>query len=581
MRDLADAADVLDAVGLREAEIAVEAVADVVAVEQEGVAAERVEAALDQVGDRRLARSGEAGEPEDAGALALLRGVGGAGDVDLLPVDVGGAADGLVDHAGGDGGVGLAIDEDEAAERGAVGVAFEDEGAVGADLDDADVVDREGGGGAGAAGGDVDDVARRLERGDDGLGGELEEVAAAGDQRRGVHPDDRGDEGVGDLGRAGGGGDDVAAGAVDLVGEDQGDRGAGVGARALAVGTEDARDGGGAAGGDDADLVADRDAAGGDEAGEAAEVLVGAVDPLHGHAERPVGGGGDLDRLEMGEQRRSVVPGHRGGGVDDVGAGQARQRDGGDPVDADRAREVAIVGDDRVEGRLVVADEVHLVHREHDVADADELDEVAVAAGLREDALARVDQDDGEVGGRRAGDHVAGILLVAGGVGDDELARRGGEEAVGDVDGDALLALRRQPVDEEGEVEVGALRAGARGIGGERVELVGEDGARIVEEATDQRRLAVVDRAAGDEAQHRLGGVARQVRVDVARDERVGGIGVRGTHQKYPSRFFFSMLAAWSWSMTRPWRSEVVVSSISWITAGRVSAVLSTAPDSG
>ena len=33
--------------------------------------------------------------------------------------------------------------------------------------------------------------------------------------------------------------------------------------------------------------------------------------------------------------------------------------------------------------------------------------------------------------------------------------------------------------------------------------------------------------------------------------------------------------------MTRPWRSEVVVRSISWMISGSVAAVLSTAPVSG
>ena len=55
LRDLGDAADVLDPVGVGEAEVAVEAVADVVAVEQVGVAAARVQLLLDEVGDRRLA----------------------------------------------------------------------------------------------------------------------------------------------------------------------------------------------------------------------------------------------------------------------------------------------------------------------------------------------------------------------------------------------------------------------------------------------------------------------------------------------------------------------------------------------
>ena len=57
------------------------------------------------------------------------------------------------------------------------------------------------------------------------------------------------------------------------------------------------------------------------------------------------------------------------------------------------------------------------------------------------DAVARVDQQDRDVGRRRAGRHVARVLLVARRVGEDELAPRRGEVAVGDVDGDALLAL--------------------------------------------------------------------------------------------------------------------------------------------
>jgi hypothetical protein len=43
---------------------------------------------------------------------------------------------------------------------------------------------------------------------------------------------------------------------------------------------------------------------------------------------------------------------------------------------------------------------------------------------------------------------------VAGGVGDDELALLGGEEAVGDVDRDALLALGRQARRQQREVDV-------------------------------------------------------------------------------------------------------------------------------
>ncbi len=52
------------------------------------------------------------------------------------------------------------------------------------------------------------------------------------------------------------------------------------------------------------------------------------------------------------------------------------------------------------------------------------------------------------------GHHVARVLDVAGRVGDDELPQWGGEVAVGDVDGDALLALGPQAVGEQGQVGV-------------------------------------------------------------------------------------------------------------------------------
>ena len=139
-----------------------------------------------------------------------------------------------------------------------------------------------------------------------------------------------------------------------------------------------------------------------------------------------------------------------------------------------------------------------------------------MAPGLRQHALARVDQDHRQVRGRGAGDHVARVLLVAGGVGDDELAPLGGEEAVGDVDGDALLALGRQAVDQQGEVDVAALRA-RPASSRPRAPPAGRRRASC--ESYSSRpisvRLAVVDAAAGDEAQQVLCSCA-QVGVDVA-----------------------------------------------------------------
>ena len=56
-------------------------------------------------------------------------------------------------------------------------------------------------------------------------------------------------------------------------------------------------------------------------------------------------------------------------------------------------------------------------------------------------------------------------------------------------------------------------------VGLERRELVLEEHLRLVQQAADQRALAVVDAAAGDEAQQALVLVRVEVRVDVLGDE--------------------------------------------------------------
>ena len=123
-------------------------------------------------------------------------------------------------------------------------------------------------------------------------------------------------------------------------------------------------------------------------------------------------------------------------------------------VDAGLVGEGAIIGDDRVEPRLIVADQVHLVDREHDVADAEQMGEDGCAAGSAVSTPLRASiRMTARSAVEAPVDHVARILLVAGRVGDDELALVGREEAVGDVDGDALLALGGEAVDEQGEIE--------------------------------------------------------------------------------------------------------------------------------
>jgi hypothetical protein len=164
---------------------------------------------------------------------------------------------------------------------------------------------------------------------------------------------------------------------------------------------------------------------------------------------------------------------------------------------------------------------------------------------------------------------------VARGVGDDELALLAGEEAVRDVDRDPLLAFGDQAVEQQREVEIPLLGAEAQRVALERREVVLEDQLGLPQQAADERALAVVDAAAGDEAQEALVALLSQVGLDVV--DRDGGRDA----QKYPSCFLRSIEPLWSWSIRRPCRSEVRARNISRMISGSVSASLSTAPLSG
>lgn len=120
-------------------------------------------------------------------------------------------------------------------------------------------------------------------------------------------------------------------------------------------------------------------------------------------------------------------------------------------------------------------------------------------AGLLDDALARVDEQDHQLRGGRAGHGVAGVLHVPGGVREHERAARSGEVPVGDIDGDALFTFRAQPVHEQRQIRCGQTFVHRRS--GDGVDLVGQNGFRVVEQASDQSGLAVVDRTGGGQPQ--------------------------------------------------------------------------------
>jgi hypothetical protein len=88
LRHFGHAADVFHAIGFGEAEVLVQPVAHVVAVEQVGVASQRVQALFDLIRQRRLAGARQAGEPQHAGPLPLHFAARRLVHIHVLHVDV-------------------------------------------------------------------------------------------------------------------------------------------------------------------------------------------------------------------------------------------------------------------------------------------------------------------------------------------------------------------------------------------------------------------------------------------------------------------------------------------------------------
>ncbi len=81
------------------------------------------------------------------------------------------------------------------------------------------------------------------------------------------------------------------------------------------------------------------------------------------------------------------------------------------------------LGLDLVEAAVVEADAVHLVDDDRDLTDAEQVQQIAVAARLIAHAFGRVDDQQGGIGLRGAGDHVAQEFGVAGRVDQHDVAR--------------------------------------------------------------------------------------------------------------------------------------------------------------
>ena len=164
------------------------------------------------------------------------------------------------------------------------------------------------------------------------------------------------------------------------------------------------------------------------------------------------------------------------------------------------------LGADLVKSRRAEIDPVHLVDDDRDLLDAEKMQQIAVAPGLVAHAFQRVDDQHGAVRLRGAGDHVAQEFGMAGGVDQHHVAGLGAEADLRGVDGDALIALGLQRIEQERPFE---RHAPPRADGFEHFQLAVGQAAGFMQQPPDQRRFAVIDMADNDDANLRARGAVR------------------------------------------------------------------------
>ena len=198
--------------------------------------------------------------------------------------------------------------------------------------------------------------------------------------------------------------------------------------------------------------------------------------------------------------------------LDDVVAQQSGCRDYIDVCQAQLGDQSVDIGLDLVEDILVKVHRIDLVHSDDHVGDLHHRRHSQVATGLLDHAVAGVNKNNNQLGGGQARDGVALVLHVAGSIGQDEAALVRGEVAVSHVDGDALLALGTQAVNQQREVH--AVEAAVRGGTLHGLHLVRQHGLGVIEQAADEGGLAVIDGAGGAQAQ----GIALLEGADIRRE---------------------------------------------------------------
>ena len=218
-------------------------------------------------------------------------------------------------------------------------------------------------------------------------------------------------------------------------------------------------------------------------------------------------------------QGGAVVPRHVLRRIDHVVAKEGAHRQEADVFESKFGCEVCVVGSNLFKPLFTPVHNVHLVDGDHHVLDAQKTNDVRVPPCLNLDPMSCVDQNDCEVTGRGARGHVSGVLLVTRAVGNDELAFAGAEVPIGHIDGDALFTFTFESIHQKRKVRLFTRGTALDAVAGDGLKLVFVDHFGVVQKASNERALAIINTAAREETQELFPFMLLQVGNDVAFDQ--------------------------------------------------------------
>ena len=192
----------------------------------------------------------------------------------------------------------------------------------------------------------------------------------------------------------------ITAGDIDLLVQHQRHRIPCLGLRQIAVHRQHPRHRRGHAGLHVGDLLPRRNPPGRNGAGKATEIQIRPVDILHCHTERRLGRRHARRGVFQGRQQAATgVPRHPIGRRQHIVPGHRANRNRGHLQPAQLGRKSLKIGHNRRESRLIEPDQVHLVHRQHHLTDPQHGRDGRVPPRLVQQAFARIDQQNRQVGG--------------------------------------------------------------------------------------------------------------------------------------------------------------------------------------